>query len=149
MDLPESTTSDQTWGQRVWAARRRPVARWLATGLLFMGITSLFLYLAVDVGGLNVAIGSLVAAEGATLLRFWVNEYWVFRTRRPSWMKLGQFHLANASATAIWWLATNALDRFGMNHLLAATLSVAFSTGLSMGSNFLWIWRKPASALKS
>jgi putative flippase GtrA len=149
MNSPEPAKVGRAWGQRLWATRHQPATRWLATGLVFMGITSFILYLSVDIGGLSVAVGSVVAAEVATLLRFWVNEFWVFRSRSPSWMKLGQFHIANAGATAVWWVATNLLDRAGLNHLLASILAVGFSTGISMGVNFLWIWRKqPEPATK-
>lgn len=112
-----------------------------------MGLTSVLLYGFVDLAGLSVAAGSLLAAEVATILRFWINEYWVFTTRKPTWIKLGQFHVANAGATAVWWVATNLLDRLGLHHLLAAILAVGCSTGLSLGVNFLWIWRKPGSVV--
>jgi hypothetical protein len=63
MNPPETAKVGRAWGQRLWATRHQPATRWLATGVAFMGITSFFLYVAVDVGGLSVAIGSLVAAE--------------------------------------------------------------------------------------
>lgn len=137
----KSAPANSLWS-RLWRFRNEALARWLLVGLVFMGVTSLFLFWAVDIAGLSVAVGSLVAAEMATLLRYWVNEYWVFRTRSPSWLKLGQFHVANASATAIWWIATNLLDRLGLHHLLAAILAVGLSTGISLVCNFRWIWRR-------
>jgi len=127
----------------VWLTRAftYPLVRWLAAGLAFMGITSAFLYLFVDLLGASVMVGTLLALEASTLLRFFVNEKWVFASQAMSWRRLGQYHVANAGASAIWWTATNLLSHFGVHHILAAILAVGFSTGFSIASNFLWVWR--------
>lgn len=129
----------QRWS--VWLIAH-PVVRWLVAGLAFMGITSLFLYLFVDLLGASVMVGTLLSLEGSTLLRFYVNEKWVFASQhRMSWRRLGQYHVANAGASAVWWIATNLLNLYGVHHILAAILAVGLSTGFSMASNFLWVWR--------
>jgi len=130
------------WAHRIKAVSQLPLVRWLAAGLGFMGLNSLLLYLFIGQLGLRVAIGSLVAAEVCTLLRFFVNQYWVFRSRDAGWRRLWQYHLANGTAFVVWWCATNVLEHFGVHYLLAGILAVGFSTGFSMASNFLWIWRK-------
>ena len=58
-----------------------------------------------------------------------------------SWRRLGTYHIANAGASAVWWISTNLLNHMGVHHILAAILAVGFSTGVSMASNFLWVWR--------
>ena len=117
------------------------IPRWLLAGLAFMGLTSLFLYVFVDQLGTSVMVGTLLSLEASTLLRFYVNEKWVFASHNLSWRRLGQYHVANAGASAVWWVAANLLNHFGVHHLLAAVLAVGLSTGVSMASNFLWVWR--------
>ena len=132
---------------------RGPLARWLAAGLVFMGVNTGLLYLFVRGMGLGVPLATLLSAEACTLLRYLLNEWWVFGTAMLSRKRLWQYHAANAGAFIIWWAATNALARGGMNYLLASILAVGFSTGFSLASNFLWIWRRkhasPASMASS
>ncbi|HEX7632365.1 MAG TPA: GtrA family protein [Lacunisphaera sp.] len=128
----------QRWS--IWLLAH-PVVRWLLAGLAFMGLTSLFLYVFVDQLGTSVMVGTLLSLEASTLLRFYVNEKWVFASHNLSWRRLGQYHVANAGASAVWWVAANLLNHFGVHHLLAAVLAVGLSTGVSMASNFLWVWR--------
>jgi putative flippase GtrA len=128
---------------RLWLTRAfaKPFVRWLAAGLVFMGLTTIFLFLFVDLLGASVLVGTLLTLEVSTLLRFYVNERWVFASHNLSWRRLGQYHVANAGASVVWWVAANFLNYLGVHHILAAILAVGFSTGFSMASNFLWIWR--------
>lgn len=126
---------------RLTRAFTYPFVRWLAAGLAFMGVTSAFLFLFVDLLGASVMVGTLLTLEANTLLRFYVNERWVFASHNLSWRRLGQYHVANAGASVVWWGTTNILSHFGVHHMLAAILAVGISTGFSMASNFLWIWR--------
>jgi len=106
-----------------------------------MGINTGLLFVLVRYMGLSVWISTLISAEACTVLRYVLNESWVFGTKILSRKRLWQYHAANASAFVVWWVATNALSKAGMNYLLASVLAVGFSTGVSMVSNFLWIWR--------
>lgn len=128
---------------RIWLTKAftYPLFRWLAAGVAFMGVTSAFLFLFVDLLGASVAIGTLLALEASTLLRYYVNDKWVFAAPSMSWRRLWHYHVANAGASAVWWVATNILNHFGVHHLVAAILAVGLSTGVSMASNFLWVWR--------
>jgi putative flippase GtrA len=119
-----------------------PLVRWMIAGGAFMGLSTLFLYLAVGLLGMPVMVGTLVSAELCTLLRYLVNDHWVFGHPKPSWRRLWQYHVANGAAFGIWWVATNAMNLLGVHYLLAGILAVGFSTGFSMGTNFFWIWRK-------
>jgi putative flippase GtrA len=119
----------------------KSMIRWFVAGLLFMGINTLVLYLLVRWLVLTVALSTLISAEICTLLRFELNERWVFGLRKQSWVRLWQYHVANGGAFVVWWLATNALTRAGVNYLVASIAAVALSTGLSLASNFLWVWR--------
>jgi putative flippase GtrA len=118
------------------------VVRWLAAGVVFIGINTAFLYVFVEWMGLRLAIATLLSAEICTLLRFFINEHWVFRTQMRSWKRLLQFHIANGGAFLVWWAGTIVLARGGINYLLASILAVGLSTGFSFASSFFWIWRK-------
>ena len=127
---PESSTAE-------WA--RLP--HWLAAGAAFLGINTAFLYVFIHWLALPVWAGTLAAAEASTILRFFVNHHWVFGRGRATWRELGQYHVANAAAVGIWWLAANVLSAAHVQYLLAGILAVGFSTGFSAASNFCWIWK--------
>ena len=76
------------------------------------------------------------------VIRFLINDRWVFGHRRPTWTRLGQFHVASAGGGVIWWTLANLLPRFGFPELLAAIAGTAGSVVVSMATNFLWVWRK-------
>jgi putative flippase GtrA len=120
---------------------RKSLIRWFVAGLLFMGVNTLVLYFLVRWLSVTVMLATLVSAEICTLLRFVLNERWVFGLQKQSWTRLGQYHVANGGAFIVWWLGTNALTHFGVNYLLASIVAVALSTGLSFTSNFYWVWR--------
>ncbi len=121
---------------------RGKLLRWFAAGLAFMGISTALLYGFVDLLGLSVPIATLLTAEASTLLRFFVNHYWVFGLHNPTIRNCVQYHIANAGAFVLWWVTANVLTLLGMHYLLAGIAAVAFSTLFSLSTNFFWIWRK-------
>jgi len=123
-----------------------PIVRWLVAGLVFMGLNTFFLKTFVGWFALKPFVGTICAGELSTLLRYVINDRWVFGRSRLEWRRLWQYHVANSGAFAIWWVATNLLIYLGTNYLLAGVLAVAFSTGFSMASNFYWVWRKKHSS---
>jgi 8-oxo-dGTP pyrophosphatase MutT (NUDIX family) len=124
------------------APRQKSIVRWLAAGLFFMGVNTGFLYLLVRLAALRVVVATVVSAEICTVLRFILNEWWVFGTNIFSWRRLWQYHLANGGAFLVWWAGTNVLTGIGLNYIAASILAVSLSTGFSFASNFFWIWRK-------
>ena len=95
---------------------------------------------------LAVPVATLASAEVCTILRFLLNEVWVFKTRKMSWLRLWRYHLANAVSLVVWWIATNVLNRLGLNYIISSVLAVGFSTGISFTTNFFWIWKTKRSA---
>ena len=131
-------TKSPQWMERVpW----RALARWWIVGLAFTGGGLLVLYVLRDLLHLPLMVATTGGAEAVLLLRFLINDRWVFGTRRPTWTRLWQFHVASAGGGAIWWIVANVLPRFGVHYLLAATAGTACSVVFSMGTNFFWIWR--------
>lgn len=118
------------------------LVKWLIVGLGFLFISTGFLYLFVDLWRIPILWATFLSAESSTLLRFFVNSFWVFGVKKPSFRECLQYHLANAGAFFIWWSATNVLIYFGVHYLLAGILAVGSSTLLSLYTNFFWIWRK-------
>ena len=126
------------WLQRVpW----RSLGRWWIVGLAFLVIGTGILYAFVDVFHLPQNAGLLAASEVTLLIRFLVNDRWVFGHRRPTWRRLWQFHVAGAGGFTIWWIATISLTHFGVYYLIASAAGSACSVFFSMLTNFVWIWR--------
>lgn len=143
------------------------MVRWWAIGLFFTGINIPVLLLLDEIFRLPWLLSTLIAAELCTLLRFPLNDRWVFGHPRPTWKRLWQYHVANFSSLVIWLIAANLfplllvsksavrlLSSTGLERQtaiailtrlqkpLAAILATCFSVGWSMATNFLWIWRK-------
>jgi len=128
----------------------KALGRWWIVGLLFYGVSLGILYFLTGVLRLPLIISTSVGSEILSLLRFWINERWVFRQRGPfTWKRLWQFHVAYAGGFAIWWLAGNLLPLFGIHYLIASTIGTACSVGTSMTTHFFWVWRKGAMVSQS
>jgi len=128
-----------SWRQRIpW----RSLGRWWVVGLSFTAAGVGIMYLLTSVLHLPLLAGTTLCAESTIVLRFLVNDRWVFGHRHPTWTRLWQFHLASAGGGAVWWLTANALPRFGVHYLIASLAGTACSVGFSMITNFLWIWRE-------
>jgi putative flippase GtrA len=119
----------------------RPLGRWWIVGLAFTVAGLTVLYVLRDVLHLPLIVATTAGGEVILLVRFLINDRWVFGYRRPTWTRLWQFHVAGAGGGAIWWIVANVLPRFGVNYLVAATAGTACSVILSMATNFLWVWR--------
>lgn len=68
----------------------------------------------------------------------YTKNYW---RNRPTWKRLGEYHLAAAGGFAAWWTVSNFLVLFGTHYLLAALLAIGSSLALGLFTNFRWIWR--------
>lgn len=123
-------------------ANRRPLLKWFGAGLAMMGINTALLFMFVDTLGLSVLVATFLGAEACTLLRFMINHYWVFRLGNPTFRSCVHYHVANAGAFAVWWATANVLTLLDMHYLLAGIAAVAFSTLVSLATNFFWVWRK-------
>ena len=130
---PPSTVPGRPW---------EVVARWWIVGTVFLIWGLGVLYVLKAYAHLPLVLATAVSAETGTILRFFVNDRWVFGYRRPTFRRLWQYHVANAGGFVIWLGVSNLLPAFGIHYLVAAVLATATSVGFSMWTNFLWIWRK-------
>ncbi len=119
-----------------------PLFRWLAAGMVFIFINSIFMVVLVEYFKLKALWATLISAELCTVLRFFVNEHWVFKGVGPVGKRFLQYHAANAGSFVVWMIAANLLIHWGIHYLLASALAVGISVMASMATNFLWVWRK-------
>jgi putative flippase GtrA len=124
----------------------RSLGRWLIVGLGFTAIGTGVLYVFTGLLHLSLVVGTLISAELTLLVRFLINDSWVFGHARPTWKRLWQFHVASAGGSAIWFVVSNALPRFGLHYLLASIVGAACSMSFSIMTNFFWIWRRGSSS---
>lgn len=119
----------------------RSLGRWLIVGVVFTAGGMGLMYILVGLLHLSVLLATTISTEFPLLLRFLINDRWVFGNPRPTWARLWQFHVASAGGALVWWSVTNALSSFGVHYLIASLGGTACSVSLSMVTNFLWIWR--------
>jgi putative flippase GtrA len=120
------------------------MARWWAAGLLFVIIGLGILYIFTDVLRVPLLLGTLCASEITIVIRYFVNDLWVFRENQPSWKRFWQYHVANVLGFSVWWTIANVLARFGVYYLVASVMGTICSVLVSMVTNFFWIWRSTA-----
>ena len=119
-----------------------PLLKWLLVGVLFAIFNVVTLYILIDLLMIPIMVSTVVAAEVGTLIRFFVNDHWVFEQTRPTWRRLIQYHVANAGGVAIWWAVTNTVVLIGWHYTLASLCGMAISMQISILTNFFWIWRR-------
>jgi putative flippase GtrA len=129
--------------KRLAEERTQAVVRWWIVGIGFFGLTIPTLYLLHDQLGLPLPIATLLAGEILTVVRFGINDRWVFGNRRPTWRRFIEYHAAVIGGSIIWWAVTNIMPLFGVHYLIASLFGTAASVGWSMVTNFLWVWRPP------
>jgi putative flippase GtrA len=132
--------------KRLTEERTLVIVRWWIVGIIFLGLTIPTLYLLHDQLGLPLPLATLLAGELLTVIRFGVNDRWVFGNARPTWRRLIEYHAAVISSSLIWWTVTNLLPLVGVHYLIASLFGTVASVGWSMVTNFLWVWRPKASS---
>ena len=125
---------------------KRRMIRWWIVGTAFAVLGFPLLYLLVNVEGMPLSIASLSTAEITLIIRFFVNDRWVFQQRSWSWTRLWRFQVTGVGAIVIWWSVTNALPQVGIHYLLASLVGTGCSVICSMVTNFRWIWQQPSAA---
>ena len=128
----------------VKAMIQNSVVRWWIVGLFFTFVNVPILWLFDKIFRIPSWLALVLASEVVTIARFFVNDRWVFGYVFPTWQRLWQYHVANLGSFAIWF-GVSLLSRyaFSIDTVIAGLIGTVFSVGLSMVTNFLWIWRKP------
>lgn len=136
--------------------RRRQLFLWLFIGFLFAILNLLM------VAGMRAWWGKewnwltfLVSGEVGTLLRFVVIDRLVFGHRLPTWARCWRYHVANGGSMIVWYTGSNVFAFYGapqivdwvglppvVAEMLASVMAMCLSVGLSILTNFFWIWHK-------
>lgn len=124
---------------------RLRVARWIAVALFFVAVDLAALSILIDGLGLAVWIASLIEGEAAALVRFLLNDRFVFGNRYPTLGRLWRYHVATAVAMAAWWAGLNVAVALGNHYAFGVIAGSGLSFGVSLASNFLWVWRRPVT----
>jgi len=143
--IPAASTNNGAAGkiQKLLSALPWPtLLRWFAVGMAFLVVGTALLWVAKDLLHMPLFVSTVVSAELTLLIRFLINDRWVFGNQRPTLMRLWQFHVAGAGGFVIWMTVTNVLPKFGVHYLIASAAGSAASMLFSIMTNFLWIWRK-------
>ena len=114
--------------------------RWFFVGAVFALFNSILLYLFIDLISFSIPVGTALAAEICTLLRYFINEYWVFKHGKASIKGCIHFHVVNMLSWASWWVVANFLVIYGLHYQIASILALCVSTGVSLITNFYWVW---------
>jgi putative flippase GtrA len=126
------------------ALSQNRVVRWWIVGLFFTFANIPILYLFDKILRMPSWLALVLASELVTIVRFFVNDRWVFGYTFPTWQRLWQYHIANFGSFVIWFGVSLILRyAFSVDTVLAGLIATVFSVGFSMVTNFLWIWRKP------
>ncbi|MGB0561806.1 MAG: GtrA family protein [Spirulinaceae cyanobacterium] len=130
-----------------------PKVRWFVVGVVFTGLNFPILYFLGQLP-LPELVVILLTSEISLIVRFFVNDRWVFGQARPTWTRFWQYHVATASSLVIWnvvtiaattilsWQLAAALPAW-LRLQLAALIGTCCSFGWSMFTNFFWVWRRP------
>ena len=119
----------------------RTFLKWASGGMLLMLISLFLIHNFVVYLHFTVSVATALAAEICTLIRFVINNYWVFGRESFSIRGCMEFHLANFGTFIIWWVAANSLHLIGIHYLLATIMAVGLSVIVSFASTFFWVWK--------
>jgi len=119
------------------------VAGWTVLGVSAAAAELGLLRLLVEGLGMPLPIATAVAAETLILVKFLLNDRWVFGHPRPAVDRVIKYHGASAGALVVYWIVIN-----GLASLLAVPYAIGFVIGTgasfvwSLLTNFLWVWNR-------
>ena len=129
----------------MWATRR--VAGWVLLGITASLLELLLLRGLYELAEWPLPIATAVAAEVLIIVKFLLNDRFIFNHEAPTVRRLLRYHGASAGALAVYWLAINALSLLaGMPYVLAFVVSTGLAFSWSLITNFLWVWARPVQS---
>lgn len=160
MKFSRKSLNQKTVAGWVKAMKHNSVVRWWIVGLFFTFVNVPILWLFDKIlpipswlawllhsertDRMPSWLALVLASEVVTIARFFVNDRWVFGYIFPTWQRLWQYHVANVGSYVIWFSVSLLLRyTYSIDIVVAGLIGTVFSVGLSMVTNFLWIWRKP------
>ncbi len=135
-------TTDMWRTRRVadWIPRRR-VAGWSLLGLSASIVEFVLLRGLYEALGLPLPVASAVAAEVMIMVKFLLNDRYVFGHAWPTFRRLVRYHGASAGALIVYWLVINAVSVLGGEPYVAGfVIGTAAAFTWSLLTNFFWVW---------
>jgi putative flippase GtrA len=120
----------------------KKIILWLVYGVVTTLISTVILFIFVDVLKLQLPIASAFAGELSLLIRFLLNNFFIFKIQNIKIQTLFKFHLAMGLGFIIWWSITNILFGIGFHYILAGLTATLIATLFNLLSNFLYVWKK-------
>ena len=71
-------------------------------------------------------MATFLSAELSTIVRYFINNYWLFKHEEISTKGFLYYHVANLGAFIVWLIVSNLMINFGMNYIYAGILAVFF-----------------------
>ena len=129
----------------MWATRR--VAGWVLLGITASLLELVLLRALFELAHWPLPIATAVAAEALIIVKFLLNDRFVFNHEAPTVRRMLRYHGASTGALAVYWLAINALSLLaGMPYVLAFVVSTGLAFSWSLITNFLWVWARPVQS---
>lgn len=119
------------------------VAGWTVLGVSAAAAELGLLRLLVEGLGIALPVATAVAAETLILVKFVLNDRWVFGHPRPAMDRAMKYHGACAGALVVYWIVINALaSLLGVPYAIGFVIGTGASFVWSLVTNFLWVWAR-------
>jgi putative flippase GtrA len=120
---------------------RQRVIGWTLLGVSAAAAELGLLRLLVEGVAVPLPIATAVAAETLIVVKFLLNDRFVFGHPRPALDRAVKYHGACAGALVVYWLVINALAALlGVPYAVGFVIGTAASFVWSLFTNFLWVW---------
>jgi putative flippase GtrA len=121
----------------------RRVVGWTVLGLGAAAAELGLLRVLHETLGLPLPVATALAAEMLILVKFVLNDRWVFGHPRPTIDRAVKYHGACAGALIVYLLVINALaGPLGVPYALGFLIGTVASFVWSLVTNFLWVWSR-------
>ena len=121
----------------------RRVAAWTVLGLGAAAAELGLLRLFYEGLAVPLPVATALAAEVLILVKFVLNDRWVFGHPHPTLDRAVRYHGACAGALVVYWVVINALaGLLGVPYALGFVIGTVASFVWSLVTNFLWVWSR-------
>jgi len=122
--------------------KKRKIFIWVLIGFFIALISSLCLYVFIDLLEFRVEVATLINAEILITFRYYLLKVFIFKSKsKNALISLFNFHIASTAGFAIWWLITNFFVNQGLFYIYANLIGIIFSVFFNFISHFFWIWK--------
>lgn len=126
------------------ATLTRRFQKFLLVGAIGLGVNQGLLFALVGLAGLSVVVASPVAIFLSMVVTFALNEQWTWNDRGQGRVlhRALMYGSINSGGLLINWLILVALDRSGMNYLVANLVGAGIAAIWNFSLNHALTWRR-------